>query len=139
MSTVDGGHISSLWITFFYRYLPEIIRNGYLYIALSPIYRVTEKNGKSESFKYFYDDDELDSYLSNVKKKPEISYIKGLGELQPQQLWESTMDPENRHIVKVSMDDIQIDSLAIETCMGDNVELRRNFIMENVDFSKVVD
>lgn len=133
----DGGHISTLWITFFYRHLPEIIKNGYLYIALSPLYRVTEKVGKKEKFHYFFNDEDLSKFKSNNQYK--IDYIKGLGELQASQLWDSTMNPETRHIIRVTIDDAEKASQAIETCMGDNVEIRKKFILNNVDFSKVVE
>ena len=135
--TVDGSHISTLWTTFFYRHMPEIIENGYLYIAVSPIYRVTEKVGKKEIHKYFYNDEELNNY--QTKNPYHVSYIKGLGELQPTQLWESTMDPETRRMVKVKMEDLETDSEAIEVCMGVNVDARRKFILESADFSKVVE
>ena len=133
----DGGHIDTLWITFFYRHLPEIINNGYLYVALSPLYRITERVGKKEVFHYFFNDEDLNKFKS--KNSYKIDYIKGLGELQPSQLWESTMNPETRHIIRVTIDDAEEASKAIETCMGSNVEVRREFIMNNVDFSKVVE
>lgn len=134
---VDGAHISTLWITFFYRHMPEIIEKGYLYIALSPIYRVTEKAGKKEIHRYFYNDEELAAYKTN--NPYHISYIKGLGELQPEQLWESTMNPETRRMVRVKCIDQQEDSEAIEVCMGTDVESRRKFILEKADFTKVVE
>lgn len=135
---VDGAHISTLWITFFYRHLPEIIRKGYLYIALSPIYRVTEKTGKNkELHHYFYNDEELNKFTT--KNQYHVSYIKGLGELQPEQLWESTMNPETRRMVRVNIEDITEDNEAVEICMGDNVDSRKKFILEKADFTKVVE
>ena len=134
---VDGSHISTLWVTFFYRHMPEIIKNGYLYIALSPIYRVTEKVGKKETHHYFYNDEELNKY--STKNPYHISYIKGLGELQPEQLWESTMNPETRRMVRVNIVDEETDTEAVEVCMGNNVESRKKFILEKADFTKVVE
>jgi len=134
-SDPDGSHIASLWITFFYRHMPEIINNGHLYIAISPIYRVTEKiNGKKEIQHYFYND--IDFKKFKTKNACSTSYLKGLGELTPQQLWESTMDPDVRHIVQVTAEDAEHDSKAIEICMGDNVELRKKFILNNIKFEK---
>lgn len=130
----DGFHISTLWITFFYKHMPDIIKNGHLYIALSPLYRVTEKNGKKEEFKYFYDDAALEKYKDKTKKSYHVGYIKGLGELQPQQLWDSTMNPETRYIIKVTEEDAETASKSIEICMGDNVALRKQFILENAKF-----
>lgn len=134
---VDGYHICCLWMTFFYKYLPELIRAGHIYIQLSPLYRVTEIVGKKEVNHYFFDDEELAGFSS--KHKYHVSYIKGLGELQPKQLWESTMSPENRRLIQVSEEDAEEAMRAIDVCMGDDVGVRREFIMTNADFSKVVD
>ncbi len=134
---VDGAHISTLWITFFYRYMPELVLGGHLYIALSPIYRVAETIGKREVYHYFFNDDELAAF--KTKNKIHVSYIKGLGELQPKQLWESTMDPENRRLIRVTADDAEMASYAIAKCMGTNVDIRRQFILDNADFDKVLD
>lgn len=135
---VDGFHISTLWITFFYRHLPEIVRRGYLYIALSPIYRVTEYIGKNKEVNhYFFDDEEFSKF--KTRNKYHVSYIKGLGELQPKQLWESTMNPENRRLIRVTESDAELASQAINMCMGDDVAIRRQFIMDKADFEKVVE
>lgn len=134
---VDGYHICCLWLTFFYKYMPELIRAGHIYIQLSPLYRVTEIIGKKEVNHYFFDDEELAGFSS--KHKYHVSYIKGLGELQPKQLWESTMSPENRRLIQVSEEDAEGAMQAIDICMGDDVGVRREFIMTNADFSKVVD
>lgn len=134
---VDGAHITNLWITFFYRFMPEIIEKGYLYVAVSPIYRVTSKISKKEEYYYLYNDEELEAYSKNHSDF-HVSYIKGLGELQPQQLWESTMDPENRHIIKIDAKDEETASETIELCMGNEVAPRKDFILKYADFSKVV-
>lgn len=132
---VDGAHISSLWITFFYRYMPEIIEKGYLYIAMSPLYRVTSGTGKKETHQYFFNDTELENFEKKTKAQYHVSYLKGLGELQPEQLWESTMDPTTRHIVKVLNKDDELSSQAVEICMGENVDIRKEFIIKNADFT----
>ena len=129
---VDGYHISTLWITFFYRFLPELITDGHVYIALSPIYRVTEYVGKKEVDHYFFND--LDFSKFKTKNKYHVSYIKGLGELQPKQLWESTMNPENRRLIRVTAENAKLCSDAISECMGDDVEARREFILRNAQF-----
>jgi len=135
----DGAHISTLWITFFYRQLPELVRRGYLYIALSPIYRVMEQVGKKEEARYFFDDDELNAYKATVKNKYHVSYIKGLGELQPRQLWESTMDPSRRRLIRVTEGDAELASDAIDLCMGDDAKKRWQFIASEADFTKAVE
>lgn len=135
-SDVDGYHISCLWITFFYRFMPEIITNGHLYIALSPLYRVTEYVGKKEVNHYFFDDEELAAF--KTKNRTHIAYIKGLGELQPKQLWESTMDPEHRRLIRVTVSEAEMASRAIEKCMGSDVDVRRQFILNNADFEKAL-
>lgn len=129
---IDGYHISTLWITFFYRFLPELIANGHVYIALSPIYRVTEYVGKKEVDHYFFNDLEFSKF--KTKNKYHVSYIKGLGELQPKQLWESTMNPENRRLIRVTAENVKLCSDVISECMGDDVEARREFILRNAQF-----
>ncbi len=135
---VDGSHITNLWITFFFRFMPKVIEKGYLYIAVSPIYRVTEKVNKEEKFRYFYNDAELEAYTKDHSNY-HVSYIKGLGELQPTQLWESTMDPESRHVIQINIEDAAEASKMIELCMGGEVAPRKDFILKNADFTKVVE
>lgn len=117
--------------------MPELIRKGHVYIQLSPLYRVTEYVGKKETNHYFFTDEELAKFSS--KNKTHMSYIKGLGELQPKQLWESTMCPENRRLIQVTEEDAEEASRAIDICMGENVALRKQYIMENADFSNCVE
>lgn len=125
---VDGAHIRTLILTFFYRYMPEIIRNGYLYIAQPPLYNI--KSGKEVH--YVYTDDEKDTLLKKLKdQKVTIQRYKGLGEMNPEQLWETTMDPQQRIMLKVRVDDdIEADKI-FTVLMGDAVEPRRKFIEEN--------
>jgi DNA gyrase subunit B len=125
---VDGSHIRTLLLTFFFRYMPEIIKKGYLYIAQPPLYQI--KFGK-ESF-YAYNENERDKIIKHHDKdKPVIQRYKGLGEMNPEQLWDTTMDPQKRTLLKVCMnDDIEAEEV-FTVLMGDIVEPRRKFIEEN--------
>ena len=136
---VDGAHISTLLLTFLYRFMPELIRQGYVYLAQPPLYKV-EKNKKVW---YAYSDEELDSILSEVGRDQnnKIQRYKGLGEMDAEQLWETTMDPERRILLRVNYDEeteSELD-LTFTTLMGDKVEPRREFIEENAQFVKNLD
>lgn len=136
---VDGAHISTLLLTFLYRFMPELIRQGHVYLAQPPLYKL-EKNKKVW---YAYSDEELDNILKDVGRDQnnKIQRYKGLGEMDPEQLWETTMDPERRILLRVNMDDeteSEID-LTFTTLMGDKVEPRREFIEENAKFVKNLD
>ena len=126
---VDGSHIRILMLTFFYRFMPKLIENGYVYIARPPLYKVTR--GKTE--KYVYSDEELQAYLKTMGEgaKPDIQRYKGLGEMSAEQLWETTMNPATRSMYRVHLDDaIAADGL-FTLLMGDQVEPRRKFIEDN--------
>ncbi len=125
---VDGAHIRTLILTFFYRYMPEIIRNGYLFIAQPPLYNI--KSGKEVH--YVYSDEEKDTLIKKLKdQKVTIQRYKGLGEMNPDQLWETTMDPQKRMMLQVRIDDdIEADKI-FTVLMGDAVEPRRKFIEDN--------
>ncbi len=136
---VDGAHIATLLLTFLYRFMPELIKQGYVYLAQPPLYKV-EKNRKVW---YAYDDDELDSILKEIGRdnNNKIQRYKGLGEMDAEQLWETTMDPEKRILLRVTMDESaasEID-LTFTTLMGDKVDPRREFIEENARFVKNLD
>ena len=136
---VDGAHIATLMLTFLYRFMPELIKQGYVYLAQPPLYKL-EKNKKVW---YAYSDEELDKILSEVGRDQNnrIQRYKGLGEMDAEQLWETTMDPERRVLLKVTMDEeaqSEID-LTFTTLMGDKVEPRRLFIEENARFVKNLD
>ena len=136
---VDGAHISTLMLTFIYRFMPELIKQGYVYLAQPPLYKL-EKNKK---IWYAYSDEELDKILTEVGRDQNnrIQRYKGLGEMDAEQLWETTMDPERRVLLKVTMDEqaeSEID-LTFTTLMGDKVEPRRIFIEENAKFVKNLD
>jgi DNA gyrase subunit B len=125
---VDGAHIRTLLLTFFYRYMPELIRNGYLYIAQPPLYNI--KSGKEAH--YVYSDDEKETLLKKIKdQKYTIQRYKGLGEMNPEQLWETTMDPEHRIMLQVQIDDDVEAEKIFTVLMGDAVEPRRKFIEDN--------
>ena len=132
---VDGAHIRILMLTFFYRYMRPLIEKGYVYAAMPPLYKVTK--GKTE--RYVYDDDELQRVLDEIGRdpKPEIQRYKGLGEMDPSQLWETTMNPENRQLMQVALEDVAEAELLVTLLMGDKVEPRRDYITTYADFNKV--
>ena len=136
---VDGAHISTLLLTFLYRFMPDLIREGHVYLAQPPLYKI-EKNKRVW---YAYSDDELNSILTEIGRdnNNKIQRYKGLGEMDAEQLWETTMDPEKRILLRVTMDEAatsEID-LTFTTLMGDKVEPRREFIEENARFVKNLD
>ena len=136
---VDGAHISTLLLTFLYRFMPDLIKEGYVYLAQPPLYKL-EKNKKVW---YAYSDEELDSILQEVGRdgNNKIQRYKGLGEMDAEQLWETTMDPEHRILLRVTMDEETTSELDLTftTLMGDKVEPRREFIEENAKYVKNLD
>ena len=135
---VDGSHIRILMLTFFFRFMRPLIENGHVYIAQPPLYKV--KTNKTE--KYFYDDESLKNYTDELKQnniKWDTQRYKGLGEMNADQLWETTMNPATRTLLKVTMEDaIEADSI-ISTLMGEDAELRRQFIEENAKLVEDLD
>ena len=136
---VDGAHISTLLLTFLYRFMPELIKQGYVYLAQPPLYKL-EKNKK---IWYAYSDEELDSILREVGRdnNNKIQRYKGLGEMDADQLWETTMDPEHRILLRVTMDEESASELDLTftTLMGDKVEPRKEFIEENAKYVQNLD
>jgi len=136
---VDGAHISTLLLTFLYRFMPELIKQGHVYLAQPPLFKL-EKNKK---IWYAYSNEELDNILNEVGRDSnnKIQRYKGLGEMDASQLWETTMDPEKRILLRVSMDDDNLTDLDITftTLMGDKVEPRKEFIEANARFVKNLD
>ena len=136
---VDGAHISTLLLTFLYRFMPDLIREGYVYLAKPPLYKI-ERNKKEW---YAYSDDELNAILTEIGRDQnnKIQRYKGLGEMDAEQLWETTMDPERRILMRVSMDDAEKVSIdeAFSVLMGDKVEPRREFIEKNAKYVRNLD
>ena len=129
---VDGQHIMTLLLTFFYRYMPELIENGNVYVAYSPLYRVRKKKDY-----YVYSDEELKKLVSQLGGNPDIQRFKGLGEMNPQQLWDTTMDPKKRILKKVGVEDAVLADETFSMLMGDVVGPRRKFIEVNADIAQV--
>ena len=134
---VDGSHIRILMLTFFYRYMKPLIEGGYVYIAMPPLYKVSR--GKQEY--YVYNDPELEKLLQEIGRspKPEIQRYKGLGEMSAEQLWQTTMNPETRTMMRVTMEDAMEADGVFDLLMGDKVEPRREFIEENALLVKDID
>ena len=131
---VDGSHIRILLLTFFYRFMRPLVEQGHVYIAQPPLYKATK--GKTE--KYLYSDDELKAYLAEAGKC-DVQRYKGLGEMDPEQLWETTMNPETRTLLKVSIKDAVAANDMFTLLMGEKPELRRQFIEDNADIVKELD
>ena len=132
---VDGSHIRTLLLTFFYRYMRPLVEQGHVYLAQAPLYKVTK--GKSEY--YANNDEELEKLLAEVGQDSKIFRYKGLGEMNPEQLWETTMNPKNRTILKVNLEDAVLEDQIFNVLMGDKVEPRREFIEANAKYVENLD
>ena len=132
---VDGAHIRCLLLTFFYRYMPDLINRGYIYIAQPPLYGLKKKNSKTgKILKYLFNDEAKDQLMEELgaeAEKYDMQRYKGLGEMDPEQLWETTMDPESRTLLQVSIEDAAAAELAVSELMGDQVEPRKEFIQKH--------
>lgn len=128
----DGAHIRAILVTFFFRYMKELVTNGHLYIGLSPLYKVY--NNKTE--KYVYDEKDLEKTIEEVGRGYQIQRYKGLGEMNPEQLWETTMNPETRTLIQVGIEDATEADRIITVLMGDNIEERKNYIAQHANFNK---
>jgi len=129
----DGAHIRAILLTFFFRYMKELITNGHLYIGLPPLYRVSD--GKKEI--YAYNDDELKKVVKGMGKKYTVQRYKGLGEMNPEQLWETTMNPKKRKIIQVTVEDAAEADRLVTILMGDKVQPRKEYISTYANFNKV--
>ena len=130
----DGAHIQVLLLTFFYRYMKPLIEAGKIYIALPPLYKVSKGTGKKEVIEYAWNDNELKHAIAKVGKGYMIQRYKGLGEMNADQLWDTTMNPETRTLIRVRIDDVARAERRVTTLMGDKVEPRRKWIESNVAF-----
>ncbi|MEK4005842.1 DNA topoisomerase IV subunit B [Paenibacillus sp. FSL H3-0333] len=135
----DGAHIQVLLLTFFYRYMKPLIDAGKVYIAQPPLYKLTRKSGKLETVRYAWSDEELQNYLKEFGKNFELQRYKGLGEMNPDQLWETTMNPDSRTLLQVQIEDAAKAERRVSTLMGDKVDPRKRWIVENVDFTEIVE
>ena len=131
----DGAHIQVLLLTFFYRYMRGLIQSGKVYIAMPPLYKVSKKNGKKEEVVYAWDDFELEEAKKQIGRGYGVQRYKGLGEMNADQLWETTMNPETRTLIQVSIEDAALVERRVSVLMGDKVEPRREWIEDNVQFS----
>ena len=133
---VDGSHIRILLLTFFFRFMRPLIENGHVYIAQPPLYKL--EKGKKEY--YFYNDEELEAfYKENGTGTGEMQRYKGLGEMDPEQLWDTTLNPENRVLLQVTMEDAVEADRVFNELMGEDVELRRKFIEQNANLVTELD
>ncbi len=130
---IDGAHIRCLLLTFFYRYMKPLILSGRVYIAQSPLYKVEKERGKI--IRYAFNDHELKKELKELGKTAKISRYKGLGEMNPEQLWETTLNPANRRMIQVTIDDTLEAERKLRILMSEEVEPRRDFLMENIVFT----
>ncbi|WP_379150688.1 DNA topoisomerase IV subunit B [Paenibacillus sp. sgz5001063] len=133
----DGAHIQVLLLTFFYRYMKPLIDAGKVFIAQPPLYKLTRKSGKLETVRYAWSDEELANYLKEFGKNFELQRYKGLGEMNPDQLWETTMNPDSRNLLQVQIEDAAKAERRVSTLMGDKVDPRKRWIVENVDFTEI--
>ncbi len=129
----DGAHIRAILLTFFFRYMKDLITNGNVYIGMPPLYKIS----KRDQVEYVYSDKELPEAIKRFGKGYAIQRYKGLGEMNPEQLWDTTMDPNKRTLMRVGIDDLANAELLITTLMGDDVDARKRYLSEYVDFNKV--
>ena len=128
----DGAHIRAILLTFFYRYMKELVNDGHVYVGIAPLYKIYKKNVE----KYVYDEADYDKIVKEVGAGYSVQRYKGLGEMTAEQLWETTMDPSKRVLVRVTLEDVAEAELMINTMMGDNIDARKKYIIDNANFNK---
>ena len=131
----DGAHIQTLLLTFFYRYMRPMIEAGKIYIALPPLYKLQKGTGKKTAIEYAWTDEELDAATKKMGRGYSLQRFKGLGEMNADQLWDTTMNPETRTLIRIKIDDAALAERRVTTLMGDKVDARRNWIEKNVKFT----
>ncbi|MFV8477333.1 DNA topoisomerase IV subunit B [Mycoplasma sp. Z355B] len=129
----DGAHIQVLLLTFFYRFMKQLIEKGHVYIALPPLYKVSGKTSKK--IQYAWDEEQLKDILETIKEPYELQRYKGLGEMNADQLWETTMNPKTRTLIQATIEDASLAERRVSVLMGENAEFRKDWIDNNVDFS----
>ena len=130
---VDGSHICTLMLTFFFRFMRPLIEGGYVYIAQPPLFKLA----KGKDVRYAYNEPEMTQMSAEMGQGVKINRYKGLGEMNPEQLWETTMNPDNRVIVQISIEDAEKADEAFTILMGDKVEPRRQFIEKNAEYANL--
>ena len=128
----DGAHIRAILLTFFFRYMKELVTEGHVYIGMPPLYKVSKK----DKVKYAYDDKELKKVVAEFGRGYELQRYKGLGEMNADQLWETTMNPETRTLMRVTIEDFSEAERMVTTLMGDQIDARKQYITEHADFNK---
>ena len=139
---VDGAHIRILLLTFFFRYMPELITRGYVYVAQPPLYGIKKRNSRNPKIeRYFFKDEDLKEFTTSDENsdKFDIQRYKGLGEMDPEQLWETTMEPATRTLLQVSIEDAASAERVVTELMGDQVEPRKRFIQEHAKEARYLD
>lgn len=131
----DGAHIRAILLTFFFRYMKPLITEGHVYIGMPPLYKVSKK----DKVRYAYDDYELQELVQDFGKGYDLQRYKGLGEMNPEQLWETTMDPQSRTLMRVTIENVSEAERMVTTLMGDQVDARKSYIIDNADFNKDTD
>lgn len=134
---VDGSHISTLLLTFFYRFMPELIYNGNIYRAMPPLYKIEEGSGKKKKDVYIYDDNELAEYRKKHPGTLKIQRYKGLGEMDPDQLWDTTLNPETRYLKRIEIEDGVEANRLVSLLMGNSVEPRKDFIISEAQYADI--